>query len=273
LGLAEHDFSTEWLRQREPFDHSARSKMLLSAFSASIPGRTLRLLDIATGLGSGARFVDRFIERSVEWILLDHDATLLKDLTDDMRREPGLVFQTVTHDLQDVDGLPSDVDGVTTQALLDLVSEDWLNRFAQWLVCHQLPLLAALSVDGRMEWTHEDTLDERVKKAFQTHQTWDRGFGSSPGILAVPHLVSMLESAGFSAEYVRTDWLIEPDDQDMMVSMINGIAGAAKEAARAIDMHPDDVENWRHRRLSQLGELGLRIGHLDLLALPPKLGV
>ncbi len=268
LGLADHAFSTEWLRLREPFDHAARSTNLVEGFQDAVQSGHPRILEIATGLGSGARFVDHHFGRSIDWRLLDHDGALLADLETEMQRRPALVFETIRHDLQDVEGLPSNVDGVTTQALLDLVSLDWLERFARWLGRTRVPLLAAISVDGRMSWTVPDEVDDLVKVAFRTHQTWDRGFGPSPGVQAVPVLSEMLESAGFSVQVEQTDWDISAESTDMMTFMIEGVSGAAIEAAQAIGAEPSAISMWRNRRMEQLGTIGMCVGHLDLLAIP-----
>jgi len=270
LGLADHGFSTDWLRMREPFDHAARSVELVEAFGSAIQDRQPRILELATGLGSGTRFVAQHLDRPCIWRLLDHDDDLLEALTAEMgERGPHVRFDTIRHDLEDVEGLPTDVDGVTTQALLDLVSTDWLRRFAGWLVDHNLPLLAAISVDGRMDWTIPDESDELVKTAFRTHQTWDRGFGPSPGVEAVSVLSTQLEAAGYSIVQTDSDWVIPPESVSMMTAMIEGIAHAAMEAAPAVSLDVTVVSRWKERRLQQLGSVGMRVGHIDVLAIPP----
>ena len=47
--------------------------------------------------------------------------------------------------------LDGPVDLVTTSALLDLVSDDWLERLAIEAAARRLPVYAALSYDGRIE--------------------------------------------------------------------------------------------------------------------------
>ena len=269
LGLVEHRFSTDWLQLREPFDHAARSTTLVEQFGAQLPMPSRRLLELATGLGSGARFVDQRLEGATHWSLIDHDPRLLEALCDQMaRHRPGLRFDTIRHDLEDIDGLPTQVDGVTMQALLDLVSESWLNRFADWLASHRLPLLAATSVDGRVSWSIDDPADRIVMAAFRAHQTWDRGFGASPGVEAVPRLESLLRARNFMTEVCEADWVIPATAVEMMRAMVTGVAEAAAEASRAVGSTPAEVAGWRERRLGQVGTLGMRVGHLDLLALP-----
>ena len=50
---------------------------------------------------------------------------------------------------------PADL--LTTSALLDLVSDDWLNRLAVEAAARRLPVYAALSYDGRAELAPSDT--------------------------------------------------------------------------------------------------------------------
>ena len=51
------------------------------------------------------------------------------------------------------------VDLVTTSALLDLVSADWLERFAVETTVRSVPVYAALSYNGRIELGPADPLD------------------------------------------------------------------------------------------------------------------
>lgn len=269
LGFADTSFSTDWLKLREPFDHGARSAELVSRFSGAVAAERPRLLEIATGLGSGARFVAERFGREIDWTLLDHDDLLLNDLHKEMEAwNPKLKYQTVQHDLQDIGGLPDAIDGVTTQALLDLVSYSWLTQFADWLADHRLPLLAAISVDGRMSWSVPDEADDCVQAAFKTHQTWDRGFGPSPGVGAVDALCERLTARGYQTTQVDADWIIPEHAAQMMTFMIDGIATAALEACRTVGATPADVQGWQRRRREQVGRIGLCVGHTDMLALP-----
>ena len=61
--------------------------------------------------------------------------------------------------------LDGPVDLVTTSALLDLVSDDWLDRLAVEAAARRLPVYAALSYDGRVELTPADAADERIVDA------------------------------------------------------------------------------------------------------------
>jgi hypothetical protein len=172
-------------------------------------------------------------------------------------------------DVHDLDSLPSDVSAVTLQALLDLVSDEWLVAFADWLSERKLPLLAALTVDGRVNWEPAHPEDAAVARAFQFHQTWDRGFGASVGIAAAPRLAELLTERGYRVELRSADWDIPATAEAMVSAMVDGTQHAAQEAASAAGIDPAVVESWAQDRRGVAGALRLTVGHQDLLALPP----
>ena len=77
--------------------------------------------------------------------------------------------------------LDSTKDLITISALLDLVSEDWLDRFARHVASHALPVYAALTYDGRIDMSPSDPLDEAITSAVNSHQRTDKGFGPALG--------------------------------------------------------------------------------------------
>jgi len=172
-------------------------------------------------------------------------------------------------DVHSLAQLPTDASGITLQAVLDLVSADWLEAFAAWLDAHKLPLLAALTVDGRVDWMPAHPYDANVRAAFQRHQTWDRGFGPSVGIAAAAHLAQCLRDRGYAVQIRPADWEIPASDASMISAMVDGTAHAALEAAVDARVDPNAVESWRRDRSRQVGSLSVTVGHLDLLAVPP----
>ena len=85
----------------------------------------------------------------------------------------------LNHDLEAA--LDGPVDLVTTSALLDLVSDEWLQRFVVETAARRLPVYAALSYDGRIEMTPADAADEKIIAAVNAHQRTDKGFGPALG--------------------------------------------------------------------------------------------
>ena len=267
----DHAFSPDWLHLREPYDHAARSVRLVEALAGLLP-EAPRVLEVAAGLGSGARFVSSHLGRPAHWHLVDHDPRLLSvaRTTMDAWAQRHVDRAPRSLDVQTLDlraGLPDGPwDAVVTQALLDLVSERWLDELADWLQARRIPFLGALTVDGRVHWDQPHPLDAEVQAAFRAHQHLDRGFGPSPGPSAASVLAEKLEARGFAVRLDPADWQIPADAHQMLRFMVDGTAGAA----RVTHAVPARVDAWHAQRTEDVrcGRVSLTVGHQDLLAWP-----
>ena len=247
-------FSEAWLALREPFDHAARSERLARAFAAALPpGATV--VELGGGTGSGARYLRRFTD--ARFVVVDHDPELLA-------RVRGA--EVLSHDLRDLAGLSLAADGVGCQALLDLCDAGWLQTAAAWIAARRAPVLAALTVDGRVAWDPVDPDDAAVQAAFRLHQLGDRGFGASPGPRAAAVFTDALLARGYRVTTEAADWSIPADATARVAAMIDGTA----EAAAEVHPEPARVVRWRERRRSALGRVALAVGHVDVLGLPPS---
>jgi hypothetical protein len=266
-----HSFSADWLRLREPFDHAARSAPLARRLARLLPDAP-RLMELATGLGSGARFLSTHLNTPAHWLLVDHDPQLLSAAQATMdawsTARPAQAPRSLSVQALDLRaGLPdAPCDAVVTQALLDLVSEAWLDDLVAWLRARRVPFLGALSVDGRVHWHEPHPLDAGVQAAFRAHQHLDRGFGASPGVRAASMLADKLRACGFEVVSDTADWHVPPDATDMLTFMVDGTA----EAARVTHAVPEAVDAWHAQRLDDVRHqrVSLTVGHLDLLAWP-----
>ena len=143
-------FSSSWLTLREPYDKRARNAAVLDAVAAWAAGRpSVAVVDLACGLGSTLRAVTERLPKRQSWRLVDNDLSLLAR-TAGLARPPDLTVTAVPVDLaRDLEmALDGPVELVTTSALLDLVSHDWLDRLATEAAARRLPVYAALSYDG-----------------------------------------------------------------------------------------------------------------------------
>lgn len=240
-------FSAEWLALREPADHAARDAGLL-ARAAAFGGL---IVDLGCGTGSTRRaFGDR--GAGAVWRMVDGDAALLRLAGGD-----GYCL-----DLNDIASLPFEgATLVTASALFDLVSADWLDRLVARVVALRLPVYAALNYDGLMTWAPDLPQDAAVVAAFNRHQGGDKGFGPALGPGAVAHLAGRLRAAGYVVTEADSPWQLGPEQAALQVELLAGIAQAAGEAGFA------GAERWREVRVAMKAEC--RIGHRDLLALPP----
>jgi SAM-dependent methyltransferase len=168
---------------------------------------------------------------------------------------------------------------VTGSALLDLVSDAWLQRLVAATAGAQAALLMALSVDGRHHWAPGDADDATVATLFAAHQQRDKGFGGPAlGAAAAPALLQTLRRHGYCVHRARSDWLLDGrrDVQALGLqrALIDGMAAAALEQASAGDVRTQaraqrQVQAWQRRRQALAPHSVLRLGHLDVLALPP----
>ncbi|MGY6549169.1 MAG: class I SAM-dependent methyltransferase [Roseinatronobacter sp.] len=254
-------FSAEWLSLREPVDHAARDKMLaLQAMRSA--GQTPVIVDLGSGTGSTMRSVGELLERGADWHLVDHDAGLLAQAAE----TGGARVHTHVRDLTDLDALPLDAATlVTASALLDLCSLDWLERLAQRVSAHRLPFYAALSYDGVMDWSCTDRADPQIVAAFNRHQHGEKGFGPALGPDAAAAMGRIFTALGYVVREADSPWNLGPEHDRLQGMFLDGIADAAAQAGAAC------ARDWLERRKAQIPQAVCRVGHRDLLALPPEL--
>ena len=156
---------------------------------------------------------------------------------------------------------------VTASALLDLVSADWLASLVDLCRRHSLACYAALTYDGRLDWTPVDRLDAEMHALFDRHQRGTKSFGPALGPDAAQAAAAAFRAAGFSVETGRSDWQLEAGDRDMQEALLAGYVQAALEIAPE---RAGEIEHWRQRRRFAIGAgtSRHRVGHTDLLALP-----
>lgn len=286
-------FSRDWLRLREPADLAARDPGLARRFAAALPrksGTSIRLVDLGAGSGANCRALMPRIAGDQEWILIDRDRALIaaqeEEFTLWARRQGypilaggGRITLTAGSARWSVTSMPLDLarepdapaalhaDGVTTAALLDLVSVPWIDALAADLVRQRLPFLAVLTVDGARDWAPPVAEDAIVGQAFRAHQVGDKGFGPALGGAAPAYLADALAKRGARVEQAPSPWRLDARQEPLLTVL------AADEARVARETAPHQAANialWEKRRQEQLenGILGLTVGHRDLLALP-----
>ena len=123
-------FSADWLALREPYDLRARNSAVLDAVIAALKGHpSIRIVDLACGTGSTLRALSPHLAGQQNWRLVDNDLGLLARAIA-TARPAGVTVTAMPLDLnRDLEAvLDGPVDLITTSALLDLVSEPWLER-------------------------------------------------------------------------------------------------------------------------------------------------
>ena len=166
------DFAASWLDLREPVDHRSRNTALARALSAQVGGREeLTIADLGCGTGCNLRASAPLLPPAQRWTLIDASQELLAAAVDrlqawadqaDWEGETLLLAKGGKHirvdfrraDLaRDLDAVLGHADLVAASALFDLVSADFIGRFAASLARRRSAFYGVLTYDGRQAWT------------------------------------------------------------------------------------------------------------------------
>ena len=261
-------FSTEWLALREPYDHNARSETVIEALVRLLSEKTsIGIVDLACGTGATFRALSPKIKVRQDWRLVDNDLSLLARVprTSSAEITVAAVPIDIGHDLEAA--LDGPIDLVTTSALLDLVSEDWLQRFVFEVAARRLPVYAALSYDGRIEFSPADDCDAAIIEAVNAHQRTDKGFGPALGPTAAQAAIEKFRRIDYAVEHAEANWVFGPQDQEIQLEMVSGWASAARKIG---PIALSDVIGWLTRRRDHIaaGRSSICVGHIDLFASP-----
>ncbi|MEM1315125.1 MAG: methyltransferase domain-containing protein [Pseudomonadota bacterium] len=250
-------FSSDWLALRAPADAAARHPALvdrLAAWAAARePDAPLRIVDLGAGSGATHRALAHRLP-DAEWTLVDADDALLAEAA----RTTGA--RTLRLDLtQDIETAVTSADLVTASALFDLVSADWLARFAAALP-PRAAVYAALTYDGRETWSPAHAAEGAALTAFHAHMRRDKGFGPALGPDAPAALAAALADRALTT--APSPWRLAEADRALIEQLADGATDAVRDTG-ALD--PQTLEDWRETRRQAKA---VAIGHADLLALP-----
>lgn len=254
-------FSSDWLALRESFDARARAATLANAFMADMPPGAL-VADLGAGAGSNIAYLRARGGTALRWRHVDADPALIA-----VARQRFAGIDTIEFaELDLAHALPEAIDGaagVTCAALIDLVSEEWIELFVATLARLRMPALVALTYDGRMDWSPRKEDDAIVAAAFHRDMMRDKGFGPALGPAAARRLATRLREAGALLETRDSLWRIPATRPAMIEAMRTGVGAAAARAAT--EGEAPAIARWREVRATER-RLGLRIGHQDLMA-------
>jgi hypothetical protein len=265
-------FSADWLALREPSDARARSAAVTRAIADRLEAASdLHVLDLAAGTGANVRYLDgrlRGDRRGRHWLLVDNDPGLLARAA--ALVGPGVSVETRVMDLSAAfepaaANLCAGQDLVTASALLDLVSERWLNALAGRCADARAAVLFALTYNGDIRFSPEEAEDALVRDLVNRHQRIDKGFGPALGPEASELAARAFAALGYEVQRARSDWVLAEDVPDLQRQLIGGWADAAAELAPS---EAPRLGSWKERRLAHVGAGRSRIvvGHEDLAA-------
>jgi len=264
-------FTAEWLSLREPYDMRARNPVVLNAVLGAFRSKpNLRITDLGCGTGSTLRTLSPKLAAKQEWRLVDYDPALLARAGQsaaalDLPIRP--VIADLNRELEQVLQEPADL--VTNSALLDLVSEDWIDRLVACAASRDLAVYAALTYDGRIELSPAHPLDEAVVQAVNQHQRGDKGFGPALGPGAADAALAKFMQRGFSVVHGPADWTASEEYAAFQTAIVGGWALAARDIGT---LATADLIEWLFFREAEIaaGRSRLLVGHVDFFAVPPS---
>ena len=273
-------FSVDWLSLREPVDHRSTNPAVRAAFVRDFGTRDmLRITDLGSGTGSHLRSLAPHLGMRQAWRLVDYDPRLLasarsilsawaeeaRDIDDRLLLRRGA--QTIDVEFVEADlvgGLDAlldrPTDAVTSAALFDLVSGEFIQRLAAAMATAKLPLYAILSYDGHSKWSPPHEADADMLDAFHQHQGRDKGFGPAAGPRAADLLGAAFAQHGFAVTSGPSPWLLTQPHRQLIGDLAEGIAQAVTETG-SVDV--GRVSNWLDARREAKA---CEIGHRDIYA-------
>jgi hypothetical protein len=257
-----------WLALREPADTRTRDRaadQLLPPLLEHLarPGSAaagLRIVDLGAGTGANLRWLSSRLpdpDRQ-QWTLVDHDPGLLA-------RGP-VQATALRADVADLTAVLAELGGadlITTAALLDLLDRRELAAIVDAVVAAGLPALFSLSVTGEAVLEPADPQDGPLAEAFNAHQRRD----GRPGPDSAAVTAELFAGHGWPVRSVSTPWELTSDESALVNAWLEGRVEAAVEDRPEL---AEEAAGWLRRRRDQLaaGALTVRVGHVDLLALP-----
>ena len=225
------------------------------------------MVDLACGSGATLRAVSSRLPGRQRWRLVDNDIDLLVRVSS--AQTAGEHVTTCHVDIANgIEVVLSEpVDLVTTSALLDLVSWNWLDRLAKQCVSRGLLFYVALTYDGRVTFEPADVFDAEIVEAVNRHQRRDKGFGPALGPTAGEEAIARFITLGYAVDSGTADWALGCEDEQIQRELLAGWAASARETG---DLNLAEIQAWLGRRRRHIASRrsSIRVGHVDFFARP-----
>ena len=276
-------FSSEWLRLREPVDHRSRDTALLSKAASYLANKDEPVIyDLGAGAGSNLRGTALSLGPRQRWVLVDYDPALLSASLEflvawadksrptaaglELEKSGKLIRVEVKRADLNANPAPWDEqkpDLVTSAALFDLVSAQWIDRFCAALAKDKLALYTTLVHDETAKWSPPHEADAQISEAFERDFGKEKGFGPSAGNQAIGYMTKKLKSLGYEIALNDSPWRLGAEDHDLIAQLADGWANAVRETKAVSE---DVIQKWLAARKTR-GTMCV-VGHKDLLAIP-----
>jgi SAM-dependent methyltransferase len=268
-------YDTRWLDLRAAADARSRSATLLrlladlvtaGAGSAGPSGprpRPPHLVDVGCGAGAMQRWCAEQLPAGTRWTLVDPDAGLL-----DIAAARALIpVRTVVGTVADLPGVlgatnGERVDAAVCSALLDVLRPEEVEHLVAEVAGAGVPLLASLTVTGRVSLDPAHPLDEPALRA--VHRTATATGAAGPAALdglrdaARRHRLDLVEDT--------TSWHLDAvDDATLVRAWADGYVAAALAGSPA--GVEDELASWAAQRRDEVrsDRLAVVVEHVDVL--------
>lgn len=280
-------FDSGWLSLREPADHLARNKCLFREVLAwaeqdycqpvALSGHRappLLVVDLGAGTGSNARYLVPALTVPQRWVLLDQHEHLIA-LARQGLQHLDVPLETHACHLSAArlaGQIPDGTRLITASALIDLMSEEWLEALAKAAASKDAGVFIVLSYAGDFELFPADQDDSWIRKTVNDHQHNDKGTGAALGPLATRYLRQQLELHDYRVSVAASPWQLTQHQSALQHSLLEGWRDAVMQQAPG---ERKRAERWFSLRLQQADEqcLSIRVGHEDLFARPANTGI
>jgi SAM-dependent methyltransferase len=266
----------DWLALREGADAAARAPELVDLLRAHLGPRARPVVvrDLGCGTGSMGRWLAGRLPGPQTWVLLDRDPRLLARAAGSA---PTVAADgtpvTVRTRCGDLTGLRApDLAGttlVTASALLDLLTAEEVDGLAAACVGAGAAALLTLTVTGDVELDPPHPLDRAVAAAFDAHQRRRTGGRRLLGPDAGAATADAFARRGAAVLVRSSPWRLGAERAGLAEEWLRGWVGAA--CAQQPDLEADAAAYLRGRLADcAAGRLRVRVGHVDVLALPAE---
>lgn len=232
------------------------------------------MVDLGTGTGSNARYLVPAMTVPQRWVLLDQDEHLLA-LAGERLQHLDVPLETHACHLNAkrlAGQIPDGTRLITASALIDLMSEDWLEALAVAAARHNAGVFIALSYAGDVELSPADQDDDWIRETVNEHQHNDKGTGAALGPSATNYLKQQLELRDYQVSVAPSPWHLTPAQSALQRALLEGWRDAVMQQSPG---ERQRAERWFGLRLKQADEqsLSIRVEHEDLFARPARDGV
>jgi SAM-dependent methyltransferase len=265
------EFSPEWLALREPADHGAVSLSVRRALIQALGGySSISIVDLGCGTGSNLRGLAPMIPCEQHWTLIDSNAELLAAAQSVLAgfhapRVASIAYRQADLSSGAFASLIAGASLVTGAALFDLFSAAAIDGLAAAVAAERQLFAAVLTYDGIAAWIPASPADDRMRRAFNSHQLRGKGFGPAAGPGASSVLAQAFVSRGYRIIRGKSPWILDASHAALRAALDQGWAAAVRETGLVPE---SDITEWLARR-EHAGSVTI-IGHEDLLALPDK---